>query len=125
MNTIDELKVVQVSNLPHINDIVPLGDDDEACLQELRQVLEKHHRQSRFGIALLHKHFDVDADELLVEHCNTAQRVLVTRPKKRSELGDTPLIKTIFAFDQKLELACQPYCPTDAKGRHQGRKDHG
>jgi hypothetical protein len=125
MTILDRLKVVQVSSLPHINDVVPLSDEDQACLREVREVLEKHHRQSRFGIALLHKHFNLDADELLVEHCDAAQRVLTTRPRKQSELGDTPLIRTIFAFDKELERDCQPYCPTDARGRHQGRKDHG
>lgn len=124
MSVIDELQVVQVSSFPHINDVEPLSPADEACLDEIRVVLKRHHCQSRFGIALLHKHFELSEDELLVEHCDVDQRQLVTTPMKRGELGSTLLVQTIFAFDKELERDCQPYCPTDAKGRHQGRKDH-
>lgn len=119
-----QVSALQFNRLDDINAVAPMSAADEACLAELKAVLTKHGRQSRFGIALLHKHFDLAADELLVEHCDVERRVLTTRPKKICDIGDTPLIQTIFAFDPELERDCQPYCPTDAKGRHQGRKDH-
>lgn len=124
MTTFSGLSVLQASRLSDISAVEPFSEDDVPCLNEIRAVLERHGRSSRFGIALLHKHFDVHEDELLVEHCDVERRILTTQPRKLSQLNDGNVIKTVLAFDPSLERACEPFCPTDAKGRHQGRKDH-
>lgn len=43
-------------------------------------MVEKHGKTRRFGAILLHQHFMLASDELLVEHCDIEQRVLTTAP---------------------------------------------
>lgn len=40
-----------------------LNSEGAACLAELREVLGKHDRLNRFGITLIHKHFELSEDE--------------------------------------------------------------
>ncbi len=124
MTALQAMSALQSIELRHIDNVEPLNDDDEACLAEIRDVLERHGRTQRFGVALLHKHFELNDDELLVEHCDPSTRTLVIRPTNRTSLDETSLVKTIFAFHKDYEQKCEPYCPTDKSGRHQGRKDH-
>jgi len=119
------LQAVKLNQLRHIDDVMPL-DASDACLQELKDVLVKHGCQYKIGLTLLHKHFDLADDEVLLEHCDEAARTLTIRPIKRTELGPH-VMETAWHFDENAltgQLACEPFCPTDAKGRHQGRKDH-
>jgi hypothetical protein len=47
---------------------------------EVREVLARHGRLDRFGLTLLHSHFDLANDEILVETVDKAGRTLTTRP---------------------------------------------
>ena len=55
-----------LAKLPTIDEVVPVGPDDEACINEIRSVLARHNALQRFGITLLHKHFDITDDEVLL-----------------------------------------------------------
>ena len=48
-------------------DVGVLGDDDRVCLDELGRYLAAADAWQRFGIWLLHKHFEPDAGEVFVE----------------------------------------------------------
>ena len=50
---------MQWAVLDHIADVRPIDDSDAACLNEIREVLEKHNALQRFGVSLLHRHFEV------------------------------------------------------------------
>lgn len=96
------------NTLTHIQDVQPLDAVDEACLAEIEVVLAKYNRTARFGVAVLHKHFDVAPDEVLIERTYAATRQLVTQPVRASEVtGD--LITTIWRFDNSVRYACS-YC---------------
>lgn len=73
-----------INNLHSITEVQPFGNEanDVACFNELRDVLAKHNKLERFGLCLLHKHFDVKSDEILVESCDTLNRTLTIRPEK-------------------------------------------
>ena len=60
--------------LPDFDSIVPKNEDDEECLREVRDVLERHGKLNRFGIVLLHKHFDLKPGEVLIESTNEKER---------------------------------------------------
>lgn len=80
MNDLVPLKADQWNHLTDIHDIKPLGDQDRACLEAIRDVLDQHRCLDRFGLNLLHKHFEMAADEILVEEVDEKTRTLVTRP---------------------------------------------
>lgn len=102
---------------PDINDVKPFSSDDEACFGELRDVLARHGALERFGITLLHGHFEIADDEILVESIDVENRTLTTRPAKATEVaGDT--IETNWRLDvreamQRCERVCQrPWGPS-------------
>jgi len=84
------------------SDLRPIDDDDAKCLEELRQVLQKHRRFDRFGLYLLHSLFDVGDDEILFESADHDRREVVLRPVKKSFLGDYELSlqPTLIGFDE-------------------------
>lgn len=43
----------------HIDNVRPIDDEDLPCLNEIFEILKKHNCIDRFGVALLHKHFDL------------------------------------------------------------------
>src|SRR4051794_17592187 len=63
-------------NMQELTEIEPLGARDEACLADLYSVLERHGALDRFGLTLLHDHFEVDDAEILIETCDPESRTL-------------------------------------------------
>lgn len=118
------LHAVQWSKLPNIDVVVPLGEDDQRCLDELRAVLDKHGKLSRFGIALLHRHFEIAKNEILLEFCDPVERTLTTLPVVKTDPRAANTIQTIFRFDDAAGTDCQRYCPTGPTGKHYGYPDH-
>ena len=103
-----------------IEDVQPINDGDLDCLTEIRDVLKKHDMRERFGVALLHQHFDMKANEVLVEYSDKAARVLTIKPVNREEAGET--IETIWEIgdgeENKIVLGCRQYCGKDIHGNH-------
>ncbi|MCK1463075.1 hypothetical protein IVB34_33140 [Bradyrhizobium sp. 2] len=79
---LSQADIAQWNHLSDINDVKPLNETDRACLDALRDVLARFDCLDRFGVNLLHKHFEMEADELLVEQVDEAGRRLVTKPVK-------------------------------------------
>jgi hypothetical protein len=75
------------STLSYMSDVRPLDESDLPCLEELRQILAKHARLDRLGITLLHRHFELSADEIMVEEIDFQQRSLIIKPQKKSVVG--------------------------------------
>jgi hypothetical protein len=110
---------MQWANLSHITDVRPIDDTDARCLEDVRQVLVKHGAIDRFGIALLHNHFDLAEDEMMLETTDAATRAHVVRPVPASfpeEHGFTAQT-TIVSFD---EHGLSQYCGCDPRpsGHH-------
>jgi hypothetical protein len=72
--------------VPNLNALRPLGQDDQPCIDELRQVLVKHGALGRFGITLLHSHFTMESDEMLKEYCDEENRTMTLKVVKKPEL---------------------------------------
>jgi hypothetical protein len=95
------------------HDISEFGPQDQACLDEIRSVLERHGRLDRVGVCLLHQHFPMADDEVLMESCDEEARTLTLRPMKRSELDEEDVIFTSYSLGSGSALqACS-------------KKDHG
>lgn len=113
------MEALQLSARPlsDIREVEPFGPKDQACFDEVRDVLARHGMLSRFGVTLLHRHFEVGNDEVLVERIDVEKRILQTTPVPRDEVGDA--IQTSWRFDdsvigQMCETQCQP--DRDAQG---------
>jgi hypothetical protein len=72
-------------DLPRFEDAEPLGPQDAEFARDLKAVLEKHGNLDRFGLVLLHDHFSVDSDEVLVETNDPQARTLHVEVEKKGE----------------------------------------
>jgi hypothetical protein len=93
------MPVQSQNELPDIRDALPLGPGDEALMGDLHEVLKKHSALKRFGITLLHKHFDLAPDEVLVENAHRVDRTLLVKPAKASEFEGVKSIETSWRLD--------------------------
>ncbi|MDE5464906.1 hypothetical protein [Bradyrhizobium sp. CSS354] len=57
-----------------------LAGDDHACLDEVGRCLVKEHANERFGATLLHSHFPIRDDEVLVEKAHGDSQLITLRP---------------------------------------------
>ena len=65
------------------SDVATLDDADRACLDALGRHLVRSGACRRFGVALLHRHFLVADDELLVETGDVDRRTVEIKPHRR------------------------------------------
>jgi hypothetical protein len=81
-------------------DVGLLDEDDRACLEELGQYLADTDAWQRFGVWLLHKHFEPAPGEVFVERAIPASRKTETAPIARSALP--ALSTTAIRFDDSV-----------------------
>ena len=113
----------QPSPLPHVDQVEPLGPSDEACLVELRAVLEKHNALQRFGVLLLHEHFEIAADEVLVERCDELRRILTITPIKQNSLRGN-VLETSWRLDtREPSHRCKSRCERAQAGHRDIHSD--
>ncbi len=111
MNTL-VVAPVQWSSLKDIDDVEPVGVGDTICMSEVRDVLKKHGMLQRFGLALLHSHFPVSEDEIMLETNDDETRTSTTKPVRLAEAG-TGNVGTIYVLrdgDMTTMSWCKTYC---------------
>ena len=86
-------------NLPAIENTRPISQSDESCLGDIEAVLKKYGKLERFGVTLLHKHFQLQPDEVLVEACDPESRTLTIKPEKIPGLNPDHYIETSWRLD--------------------------
>ena len=91
------LEAVQWSSLTDIDSVEPLNDNDRSVLDEIREVLLRHGKQSRFGVCLLHKHFDLNENEVAVEYTDPEQRISKVIVESR-DFGEANAVQTVWRF---------------------------
>ncbi len=108
-------------SLPDIDDVEPFSEKDHACMQAVREVLEQHGALGRFGLTLLHEHFTIENDEVLMETVDTETRTLITRPVKIDEQSDSNSVETSWRLDTPSGMGrCETRCnkPWGSNGPH-------
>lgn len=113
------IQPMQWARVEDLQDVEPLSDDDFECMQQVREVLARHGKPSRFALHLIHKHFDIEADEILVEYSDGAKREQTCRPEKATSemaLGATPTTWSL----QHIEPLATCRCARTVNG-HLGR----
>ena len=83
-------------------DVGELREDDRACLEELGQYLVTTDAWQRFGIWLLHKHFEPDPGEVFVERADSRAAEDRTAPVERSAFAEQGLNTTAIRFDDSV-----------------------
>ncbi|HKP14360.1 MAG TPA: hypothetical protein VJZ91_19725 [Blastocatellia bacterium] len=102
--------ITRTSDLPNIDEVSPLSEKDAECLSEIKQVLDKYGFLQRFGVCLLHEHFTLADDEVMVESCDEETRTLTSRPVKASEIMGHS-IGTMWRLDINANISrCIQYC---------------
>jgi hypothetical protein len=104
MLTMRDHGVEDYESLPDMDatDVGDLRDDDRACLEELGQYLVTTDAWQRFGIWLLHKHFEPAPGEVFVEHTMRAPRKTETTPIERSAFAEQGLSTTAIQFGDSV-----------------------
>ncbi len=120
MSTI-ALQPMEWSATPDIDEVRSYSDEDAVLFRELRDVLRKHDALDRFGLTLIHKHFDIAPDEAMVEYTDHENRALVTKPVKKSEFNPDEFTVTNWRLtdgDVVAERTC--HCARTSDGHTGG-----
>jgi len=109
-----------------IHEVEPLHEEDLACLADIRAVLAKHGKCDRFGVTLVHRHFDLAEDEVMLESTDIHNRVLTVRPVKRHLATNAIETSWLFSEDDPPVLGrrCQRHCYRSDSGEHTKHWDH-
>jgi hypothetical protein len=79
--------------------------DDDACIAEIKAVLKRHSLDKKYGLTLLHKHFDLEPGEIMVEHTDVRTRTLTSRPEKAGSIPEENLIEVTWSLDSDTLMA--------------------
>src|SRR5947208_2861210 len=88
-----------IEPLVDVDEVVRYNEGDRELFNELQEILKKHGALRRFSVTLLHKHFDVANDEILLETTDREARTQVIRPVKKSEIDKLDYIETSWRLD--------------------------
>lgn len=117
------LRPMEWAPLKDIDDVAPLGDADAACLKELYAVLKRHGKQDRLGVTLLHKHFPMNDDEVLLEHTDPVTRRLVLQPAKLDSPEIARSVQTSWRLTEDQGAVtntwCERRCVRNIHGNHE------
>lgn len=104
------IQPMQWSKLPELQQTPPLDDSDLDCLREVRDVLARHGKLSRFAIHLAHRHFDLGPGEVLIERPDPDGR---TQHVTVGRLDDEQMARpTTWLFEEgpEMRLSDAVYC---------------
>lgn len=93
-----------------IDEVIKYSEEDRPLFDELYNVLEKYGATQRFGVTLLHTHFDLKKDEVLMESTNKVTRQQFIEPISKLLLDQIDSIETSWQLTStgpKAELRCQ------------------
>lgn len=100
------------ASLRDISEVAPFDPEKDAKLfREMYKLLKVHDAVGRFGITLLHDHFEVNDGEVLVETHNEQSRTLAIKPYRSQELKESyELQPTNWRFDENGEVVAMQFC---------------
>jgi hypothetical protein len=133
METVMSMNIVPlafaVNRLTGIEQVERRLDSEAALFGEIRELLKRYGVEKKYGLALLHKHFDLAADEVLVEYADVESRTLITRPAPRSEASAGKAVETVWSLESgNVTTSCALFCyyyPSTGKhvGKHEQRRE--
>lgn len=76
-------------------------ESDKVCFEEIIKVLKKYNLIDKFGIGLLHDHFPIKEDEILLECTYPHAKTIQTETIKRDNVRDIKHVETAWYFDKE------------------------
>jgi hypothetical protein len=115
-----------VNRLAHIDQAERRLDSEAGLFGEIREVLKRHGVEKKYGLALLHKHFDLADGEVLMEYTDIENRTLITKPTPRSEASAGNAVETVWSLESgNMTTACVGFCYYyPSTGQHVGKHEH-
>lgn len=114
---------MQWAPLKDIDDVAPLDVSDQACLKDLYEVLKRHGKVERFGVMLVHKHFDMEDDETLLEFCDPTTKTLTIRTVKTNSTDLARSVQTSWLLREndshEVVTECWSNCWKNVHGNHE------
>lgn len=114
------MKTILESTLPapeHITKVRPRSSNDDALFADLADVLKKHDALGRFGVTLLHRHFDIVPGECLLETTDMESRTQTIAPIRSEALQREDYIETSWRLgDGFVAMSC--VCQDRGTGGH-------
>ena len=113
------------ATFPDVGAVRPVDAADEAVLQEVRAVLARHEALGRFGLTLIHRHFDLAPGEILYESTDPERRQQTIEVRQASEFAEDPqVLQTQWVFDDSgRTLVCVGFCHyANGHKHHHSRK---
>lgn len=104
---------MQWAKIEDISETEPLNEGDQQCISEVRKVLQRHGKLKKFGLTLIHSHFPIGEDEVLVEEVSKVDRTLTIKPMKASMVKNA--VDTQWCLDNETVLL---KCWVNANGEH-------
>ena len=106
-----------VNRQPDIHETDARTESEAAVFLEIKGVLKKYGLETKYGLTLLHKHFDLAEDEILIEYTDVENRTLTSKPTKIGTVSSNSLIETTWALDQDVVMGhCVNVCYTGSNG---------
>ncbi len=107
-----EAQILTKQQLPNIIEVKPLSDSDKETMDKLYQVLKEQNALNRFGITLLHEHFEVADDEVLIEFTDIETRTQTIKPVFKNDPELIDAIETSWRLDTGfpvMSCKCKKY----------------
>lgn len=112
-----KIEAVQWSTLLHIDDIEPIGENDCPVLEAIRAIVVSEGMEHRFGICLLHRHFDLDEGEIVLERTSVEKRSSTTRVVLERDCPSA--IQTVWSFSaEEGGVRCEMRCESVGMFHH-------
>ena len=104
--------------LTDIDDTPDPSQSEREQLERLADFMAKEGMTERFGITLLHDHFPVSDDEILIEFYDAENRTLTTRPCPKTDLAKYTQAprETQWRWDNASGLLCLIHCINNGQG---------
>jgi hypothetical protein len=115
METVMSMNIIPlafaVNRLASIDQVERRLDSEASLFGEIRELLKRYGVEKKYGLALLHKHFDLADDEVLMEYTDIENRTLITRPAPRSEASAGNAVETVWSLESgNVTTACAQFC---------------
>lgn len=115
---------MQWAPIKDLHDCDPLSEADLECMKDVRAALAKHGKLDRFALHLIHKHFDIAEDEILVEYSEAANREQFFRVEKASSEAAKHAVPTTWTLES-MEPMARCVCAYRQGQGHLGRHETG
>jgi len=113
-----------VNSQKDIHEAEPRLESEAAAFIELREVLVRHGLEQKYGLTLLHKHFDLAENEIMVEFTDLENRTLTSKPFNIDTISESNFREVTWSLARDTVMgACVQRCffNRDSTPQHVGQ----